>query len=449
MRTQWSSWQYRDNQHAPERSDRTRGWTTWDATPWWAEYGWSDGQSQGSCQQDQRSCANSYAEGCNGSGRDEWSWAKTQWKYCDDEQLNMRAKSTARSLPTGQESASSGWRPSICTIVEQKAVGLEALASRSWQPSLSSTAEPKDVGEDALASHAAVGSAPCDPANDSDGTGSGADRKHVRIRRPAGRLWCHIYVTHLRFGGFDLVPKLIGRQGANMKQIHKMSGCKLRVRGLGSGHLEVDGKREAPVPLMVAVTTTKEDADNFKTALRLVLQMLDELKEEYRRFCLPLPGAESGGDIFKFGDASPKARLLVQEIVGGEVFFAVDTGGAAAQTKAKLRSVPREQRKNPGQPLPAHVSYPSVAMGPMLPAGCASPFFLQPSFMTGYEVDGLQSFYHGCEIGTEPLASEYEQIVQPSCASRAPSPTSCAEEEEELRRLHRAEVDAYLDGADE
>merc|ERR1712129_546639 len=112
----------------------------------------------------------------------------------------------------GRESASSGWRPSICSVAEQKVFGLEtALADRSLQPSLSSTAEPKDVGEDVLASHAVMGSAYCDGAappqselaDDSDGTGSGADRKPVRIRfRPAGRLWCHIYVTHLRFGGF-------------------------------------------------------------------------------------------------------------------------------------------------------------------------------------------------------------------------------------------------------
>jgi len=66
--------------------------------------------------------------------------------------------------------------------------------------------------------------------------------------------------------------------------------------------------------------------------------------------------------------------------------------------------------------------------------------------MTGYEVDGLQSLYHGCEIGTEPLATEYDQLVQPSCTSHAPSPTPCAAEEEELHRLIRAEVSGYLAG---
>eukprot|EP00425_Heterocapsa_triquetra_P006392 CAMPEP_0195157288 /NCGR_PEP_ID=MMETSP0448-20130528/185088_1 /TAXON_ID=66468 /ORGANISM="Heterocapsa triquestra, Strain CCMP 448" /LENGTH=456 /DNA_ID=CAMNT_0040196081 /DNA_START=32 /DNA_END=1399 /DNA_ORIENTATION=- len=83
------------------------------------------------------------------------------------------------------------------------------------------------------------------------------------------RLWAHIYL-HMDVHGFDLVPRLIGRGGANMRRIADKTQAKIRIRGRGSGHLEVDGKYEAPTPLMVAVTTDRADASSFRHAVELM-----------------------------------------------------------------------------------------------------------------------------------------------------------------------------------
>ena len=61
-------------------------------------------------------------------------------------------------------------------------------------------------------------------------------------RRPA-RLWVHIYL-HMQAQDFDLVPMLIGRGGCNMRKIADKTAAKVRIRGRGSGHLEIDGKQE-------------------------------------------------------------------------------------------------------------------------------------------------------------------------------------------------------------
>ena len=61
-------------------------------------------------------------------------------------------------------------------------------------------------------------------------------------RRPAARLWAHIYL-HKWHHDFDLVPMLIGRGGGTTKGIFRATNAKLRIRGRGSGHLEVDGRK--------------------------------------------------------------------------------------------------------------------------------------------------------------------------------------------------------------
>lgn len=92
-------------------------------------------------------------------------------------------------------------------------------------------------------------------------------RKRNGTRRQ--RLWVHIYL-HMRIQGksldkyglprfFDLVPALIGRLGCHTKKIHEETGAKIRIRGQGSGHKEIEGEYEAPVPLMVAISTDHED----------------------------------------------------------------------------------------------------------------------------------------------------------------------------------------------
>ena len=63
--------------------------------------------------------------------------------------------------------------------------------------------------------------------------------------------------SHIQMDGFDLVPWLIGRRGLNLRKIAEATDSKIRVRGRGSGHLEPEAGKEAPTPLMVAITTNK------------------------------------------------------------------------------------------------------------------------------------------------------------------------------------------------
>lgn len=132
-------------------------------------------------------------------------------------------------------------------------------------------------------------------------------------RRPAARLWVHIFL-HLKEPDFDLVPMLIGRGGQNMKEINKATGAKLRIRGKGSGHMEV-GNKEAPVPLMLAVTTNKGDRAKFKMAVDMTVAKLVLICQHYKIFCyrkgLVVPPSQNS--LFSFGEISRGSEDLLRE----------------------------------------------------------------------------------------------------------------------------------------
>jgi hypothetical protein len=78
---------------------------------------------------------------------------------------------------------------------------------------------------------------------------------------------------------------LIGRSGCNMREIYQATNAKIRVRGRGSGHLEVDGSKEAPVPLMVAVTSEGGYQVHFRTAVEMTISKLKEVQQLFVQFC--------------------------------------------------------------------------------------------------------------------------------------------------------------------
>ena len=86
--------------------------------------------------------------------------------------------------------------------------------------------------------------------------------------------WAHIFLFHQDYT-FALVPWLIGTKGSNTRAIFEATQCKVRIRGRGSGHLEVDGTREAPVPLMMAVTGPKQKPRRFVKAVHLAVELLE------------------------------------------------------------------------------------------------------------------------------------------------------------------------------
>lgn len=126
------------------------------------------------------------------------------------------------------------------------------------------------------------------------------------------RLWVHIYL-HMQVPGFDLVPRLIGRGGANMKRIAEATGAKVRIRGKGSGHYEMDGKQEAPTPLMVAVTTDKQDENGFRHAIELVVKELKNTEARYRTFCQK-QGIPHEGPCYSVGIWSEEAKQCLGDV---------------------------------------------------------------------------------------------------------------------------------------
>jgi len=135
-------------------------------------------------------------------------------------------------------------------------------------------------------------------------------------RRPA-RLWIHIYL-HMQAPGFELVPMLIGRGGRNMRKIAEATSAKIRIRGRGSGHLEIDGKFEAPTPLMVAVTTDRLDVTAFRGAIEMTIVELRRVADRFEAFCVK-NGKPHEGPFFTVGTLTNGMDEALKGIIDGDL----------------------------------------------------------------------------------------------------------------------------------
>ena len=142
------------------------------------------------------------------------------------------------------------------------------------------------------------------------------EEEHVtpiqKRERPIARLWVHVYL-HKPHDDFDLIPILLGTGGHHTRRIYEETHAKVRVRGRGSGHLEIDGKEEAPVPLMVAVTANGMKQKAFKVAVEMLVKRLDEVSEEFNEFCRQrrLPALEP---LYSFGEIPQIAKRVLKAI---------------------------------------------------------------------------------------------------------------------------------------
>mmetsp|Transcript_589 Transcript_589/g.2063 ORF Transcript_589/g.2063 Transcript_589/m.2063 type:complete len:525 (-) Transcript_589:31-1605(-) len=98
------------------------------------------------------------------------------------------------------------------------------------------------------------------------------------------------------FGGFDLerdadfelVPRLIGRGGQNMRDIAKACDGKVRIRGRGSGHREQQqkgrcGMEEADVPLQIALSC--KDRACYEEGCKRLVALLGHINMHFERYC--------------------------------------------------------------------------------------------------------------------------------------------------------------------
>lgn len=109
--------------------------------------------------------------------------------------------------------------------------------------------------------------------------------RNPNVQLYKNKLWCHFHL-HASFleKGFDGIKKIIGHGGCNTSCIFEVTGAKIRVRGRGSGHMEQRG-REAPVPLMLAVTADRGQEANFAQAVEMCCQLLRSVAEKWLAFC--------------------------------------------------------------------------------------------------------------------------------------------------------------------
>jgi hypothetical protein len=82
---------------------------------------------------------------------------------------------------------------------------------------------------------------------------------------------------------FQVARRVIGAKGANMKRIVRQTEAKLRLRGQGSGYFEGTGQKESAEPLQLCISCM--NAEDYKSAVRQVEELLKRVYEEYNQFC--------------------------------------------------------------------------------------------------------------------------------------------------------------------
>jgi hypothetical protein len=291
-----------------------------------------------------------------------------------------------------------------------------------------------------------------------DKSDSTAFQPRSTTRRSQGnRLWCHIYLAK-RHADFDLVPSLIGRTGCHMLAIHFATKVKMRVRGRGSGHLEMNGTKEAPVPLMLAVTSEGVHTLNFKTAVHMAIDKLNEVQVKFNQFChhRNLRSAKMGS-IWRFGEMSKEAEHTLEDILLEQGWASEDMPSIDIWLQ-RPKTISVGGRKARFMSIPSTPSFPKVSQAwcvPLPPAPVMIPlpwthpapsawYFWTPPlpFDAGYNYD---NFAGGAGTAAEPTQVLLDQVLGPSLRQREQNQEAAEDgSDEELQSLIASEVAAFL-----
>lgn len=195
------------------------------------------------------------------------------------------------------------------------------------------------------------------------------------------RLWCCFYLRMVDARGFDLVPMIIGRKGCNTRGIAELTGAKIRVRGKGSGHLEMNSGREAPTPLMLVVAAEANNRLGFHLAVQKSAELLRSVEGRYIRHCHS-HGLMPCEPAFTFGPLSDALYEELCMVMGDEAPpRAQDVGGAEGDPQPQAPPPPPTPPPPPPLPdyLAQHLEVPEVAPGGMY----ADPWAWQPTHSHG------------------------------------------------------------------
>lgn len=132
-------------------------------------------------------------------------------------------------------------------------------------------------------------------------------RRANKKKRQQPKTWCYFFIDPVMCRpGFQLSKKVIGHGGNNTRRIFEQTAAKIRLRGQGSGHQEASG-REAPVHLMLAVTSDIGQKMSFLAALQMSAELLEQVTSQYKEFCHYSNLAFPVAPLFWIGEFSDKA----------------------------------------------------------------------------------------------------------------------------------------------
>lgn len=119
------------------------------------------------------------------------------------------------------------------------------------------------------------------------GGGQAAARRNTRtggrlVEKDGQKFLCHFIVGIEQERRFDVVRRVLGSRGANVKVINASTSARLRLRGKGSGFKEGPENAESADPLMLCVSC--EDQESYHRAVQLVTHLLEDVCRQYRAF---------------------------------------------------------------------------------------------------------------------------------------------------------------------
>jgi len=161
----------------------------------------------------------------------------------------------------------------------------------------------------------------------------------------ASKYTCRFFIGIENDDEFRVARRIIGANGAKMKDIVSKSGgdAKLRLRGKGSGFVERDTNSESNEPLQLCISCPRQEGYNI--AAQMVEELLLRVYSEYDSWCL-----EHG-----IPHRAPAIRKTERHHVGergGSEPPPRRRGGRTRKTKAAAAAPSRAASADRGEPPP-------------------------------------------------------------------------------------------------
>ncbi|KAK4204670.1 hypothetical protein QBC40DRAFT_272179 [Triangularia verruculosa] len=186
--------------------------------------------------------------------------------------------------------------------------------------------------------------------------------------------------------GFNLRAQVVGHGGAYVKHIQSETGCRVQIKGRGSGYIESSTGRESEEDMYLHVAGP--DPVMVKKAKELCEDLLDNVKQEYETFkSRPPPQRHYNGG-------------------GGGGYGGGRGGGDSYHGQAYNRDNHSQHNNSHGHghsysnsPAPAATASPSPA-----PAA-STPTATNPSDYAAQYAQYMQQYYGGAAAGVDPYAA--------------------------------------------